>query len=264
MKTFADYFTESARTHKFVVKFAIKPDENQVLRIESRLKSYGLQEMTAPVMVHDETKDFIGIKNRNVHSMDVVLGRPATQYMLLQDLQSACGISESLLAVRSADEPIEIYSQQDVWKRETDTKAREDGFEPAARLSTDRFYSDEEQPDVGELFGNQYNQRLLQYLAGVAKSRPSSNVEPAAPLFGWIQMEDVEPGTPLQDTSNFNAHIKDAPSSVPVPSETPPVDPKNLYHDGTMVDDSVPVVKFFKNKETGATRNVRKPLSETK
>jgi hypothetical protein len=131
MKTFADYFTESARTHKFVVKFAIKPAEDQVLRIESRLKSYGLREMTAPVMVNDETKDFIGIKNRNVHSMDVVLERPATQYMLLQDLQAACGISESLLAVRSANEPIEIYSQRDVWARETNAKAQEDGFEPA-------------------------------------------------------------------------------------------------------------------------------------
>lgn len=261
MKNFIDYLAESTRTHTFFIKFAVKPDDDQVNRIESRLRSYDLREMTQPeVVVEDNHKDFIGVKNRNVHVMKVVIGVPVSQYMLLQDVQSSCGISESLLAVRSANEPIEVYSQTDAWSRRTDKEEIAGGMRPAARLSTDRFYTEAEQSDADDLFGDKYNNKLLQYLAGVAESRPSNEVDPQSPLFSWIQMEDVEPGTPIQDTTNFNAHIKGAPMPVTSGSEDPPVNDDLIGSTGGMSDNSIPTVKFFRDSSTGKTKQVRKPM----
>lgn len=258
MKNFVDYLAESTKTYSFYIKFAVKPDDDQIARIESRLKAYDLREMTDPTVVTDDNhKDFIGVKNRNVHSMKVTIGVPVTQYLLLQDIQASCGIAESLLAVRSANEPIELYSQTDAWNRQTDREAREDGLDKGSRLTTDRFYDDAEQPPVTDLFGDQYNKKLLQYLAGVADSRPSKHYDPPAPLFSWIQMEDVEPGLPMQDTSNFNAHIKDAPMPASTATDDHPVDQDMINSQGQMSDNSIPQVKFFRSE--GKLKTIVKP-----
>lgn len=254
MKRFSDYLAEATCEHNYFIKFAIKPSEDQVSSIETWLRRYDLRSMTPPVLFEDGNKDFIDVRTRSVHSMRISLGMPVSQYILLQDLKSAAGISEKMMVVRGENEPIERYSQIDAWERKTDADARDRGDLPSARLSTDRSYNDSEQPPVADLFGNEYNKKLLTYLAGVADARPTMEVDPPSPLFSWIQMEDVAPGEPVQDTSNFNAHIKGAPMPVNKGGDECPVDERMTNNAGTMSDDAIPQVRFFKNGKTGKPR----------
>ena len=114
-----------------------------------------------------------------------------------------------------------------------DKEAENAGNEHAARLSTNREYDAAEQPPAGQLFGNEYNKGLLKYLAGVADSRPSMEVHPSAPLFSWLQMEDIEPGEPMQDTSDFNAQFN-TPKPVTKGDNKEPVDNHYVNSKGTM------------------------------
>ena len=262
MKNFRDYLAESAKSYVYFIKFATKPADEQVGTIESWLKRYDLKELVAPVVVDDNHKDFIDVQNRNVHSMKVVLGVPISQYILLQDLKDAANVSEKLMVVRSQNEPIEMYSQFDAWERKADAEADKKNEISAARLSTDREYADAEQPKTDDLFGNEYNNKLLTYLAGVADSRPTMEVDPPAPLFSWIQMEDIAPGEPRQDTTNFNTHIKGAPMPITKGDDSTPVDSKWLNNTGTMSDDAIPQVKFFKDPKTGKAKQVLKPMEK--
>lgn len=262
MKNFKDYLAESAKSYGFVIKFATKPTDEQIGIIESYLKRYDLREISKPSLIEDAHKDFIDIPYRQVHSMNVTLGMPISQYILLQELKIAANISEKLMVVRSSNEPIEIYSQFDQWSRKTDADAKKDDEISGPRLSTDREYTAAEQPQADPLFGDEYNKKLLTYLAGVAESRPTMNVDPPAPLFSWLQMEDVAPGEPMQDTSNFNSHIKDAPMPIVDGNDTEPVDEKFMNSSGTMSDDAIPSVKFYKSEKTGKVTQVQKPTEK--
>jgi len=262
MKNFRDYLSESSKAHVYFIKFAVRPTDEQVKTIESWLKKYDLVNSDGPVLIEDNHKDFIDVHNRQVHSMKVTLGMPVSQYILLQDLKDAANISEKMMAVRSSNEPIELYSQFDAWERQAEAKAKADGEVAGARLSTDREYHAAEQPPADDLFGNEYNKKLLTYLAGVAESRPTMEVDPPAPLFSWIQMEDVAPGEPMQDTSNFNAHIKGAPMPISSGNDDAPVDDKWLNNAGTMSNDAIPQVKFFKDPKTGKAKQVLKPVEK--
>jgi hypothetical protein len=258
MRSFKDYLAESALSHVFTIKFANEPTQEQTDTIAAWLKRYDLREIQKPQLIENSHKDFIDIPNRKVYEMKITLGMPISQYILLQDLTRAANISEKFMVVRSQNEPIEQYARYDVWSRQQDAEETASGMKPAARLSTDREYLQAEQPTVDPLFGNEYNKKLLSYLAGVADSRPSMNVEAPAELFSWLQMEDIAPGEPKQDTSDFNAHL-DTPKPVETGELKEPVSTKMLTNNGTMSDNSKPVVKFYKDPTTGKAKQVLQP-----
>lgn len=162
------------------------------------------------------------------------------------------------MVVRSQNEPIEQYARYDVWSRQQDAEEKAQGLNPGARLSTDREYLAAEQPTVDPLFGNEYNKKLLSYLAGVADSRPTMNANAPAELFSWLQMEDIAPGEPKQDTSDFNAHL-DTPKPVAKGDLKEPISTKMLTNNGAMSDNAVPVVKFYKDPTTGKAKQVIQP-----
>lgn len=262
MKNFKDYLAESDKSYVYFIKFAIKPSNEQLENIETWLKRYDLKQITSPESIEDNHKDFIDVQNRNVHSMKIVLGAPVSQYILLQDLKNTANMSEKIMAVRSENEPIEVYSQFDAWERKAEADAAKRGEANGPQLSVDREYTDAEQPPADDLFGNEYNKKLLTYLAGIAGSRPTMNVDPPAPLFSWIHMEDIEPGEPHQDTSNFNAHIKGAPMPITDGKDSSPINAQWLNNTGTMSDDAIPKVKFFKDMKTGKAKQVLKPMEK--
>lgn len=262
MKNFKDYLAESARSYDFVVKFAVEPSKEQITAIESWLKRYDLRELSTPTLVENNHMEFIDVPNKHVYDMRVVIGVPISQYILAQDLKSVANIPEKFLVVRSSNEPIQQYSTIDQWERAVNHDAEDSGDVPAARLSTEREYTDAEQPVVkDQLFGDEYNKKLLTYLAGVSDSRPSMEVDPPAPLFSWIQMEDIAPGEPHQDPSNFNAHIKGAPMPVASGNDEPPVSEEFLERTGAMSDNARPVVKFYKTAD-GKAKQVVKPVEK--
>jgi hypothetical protein len=255
MKDFKHYLAEGARNYAFVIKFAEPPTEEQVQIIEAWLKRYELREASKPMVIEDDHKDFIDVPNKQVHSMRVVLGAPVSPYVLLQDLKIAANISEKFMVVRNENEPIERYAEYDMLARLIDRDAAQDGEQDAARLSTDRLYKDAEQPVITGLYGDDYNNKLLTYLAGVSDSRPNLKTDPPAPLFSWLQMEDIAPGEPHQDTSDFNAHIKGV-KPVVKGSEHSPIETKYMNSHGSISDNAIPPVKFLKDPKTGKTKEV--------
>lgn len=257
MKTFKDYLEESTKNYQYVIKLAMAPTDKQLELIETFLKRYDLRKMEGPRKASNDD-NFIDITNRQVHEIVAEIGVPVSQYILLQDLKSAVNISENFMVVRSMNEPIELYSQVNAWNKEIDDEVAKDGDINGSRLSTDREYRQEEQPPVTDLFGNEYNKKLLAYLAGVADARPTKNVDPPAPLFSWIKLKDVEQQEPKQDTADFNGHI-DSVKPVSNGDTTQPVDSKWTTNSGTMSDDSIPTVRFLKNQETGKSRQIVKP-----
>lgn len=262
MKTFKDYLAESALNYMFTIKFANEPTQEQTDTITAWLKRYDLREIETPQLIENSRKDFIDIPNRKVYEMKITLGMPVSQYILLQDLTKAANIAEKLMVVRGQNEPIEQYARYDVWSQQQDAEEAAKGMQPAARLSTDREYLPAEQPTVDPLFGNEYNKKFLSYLAGVSDARPSMHREPSAPLFSWLQLEDIAPGEPKQDTSDFNAHLN-TPKPVSQGDLKEPVSPKMLTNNGAMSDDAKPVVKFYKDPKTGKAKQVLQP-SENK
>lgn len=258
MKNLRDYLAEGAKDHVYIIKFAEQPTDEQVNVVKEWLKRYDLKTSTAPALIENDHKDFIDVANRQVHSMSVTLGTPVSSYILLQDLKTAANINEKMMVVRSENEPVEVYSQYDVWNRFEDNQAEQNGMRSSARLSTDREYSSEEQPTSDPLFGDDYNRKLLTYLAGVENTRPTMECDPPAPLFSWLQLEDISPGEPHQDTSDFNAHI-DTPKPVVKGNTDSPVKDNLLTSHGAMSNNSVPKVKFFKDPKTGKTKTVVQP-----
>lgn len=261
MKKLKDYLAESSASYNFVIKFANEPTQEQLDTISTWLKRYDLKEMSTLQLIEHNTKDFIDIQNRKVFSVDIKLGMPVTQYILLQDLTRASAISEKFMIVRSQNEPLEIYSKYDIWSAQQNAAEKLNGFEGGARLSTDREYLAAEQPIVDPLFGDEYNKKFLAYLAGVEANRPKQHANTPSQLFSWLQLEDIAPGEPKQDTSDFNAHI-DTPKPVSNGSKENPVDNKFLNSQNTMSNNSIPVVKFYKDPTTGKAKQVIKPLEK--
>jgi len=261
MKNFVDYLAESAKNHVYVIKFAERPTEEQVDIIEQWLNRYDLKSVSKPKLVEFDHKDFISVPNREVYEMTVVIGTAVVPYILLQDLKLAANISEKFMVIRSENEPIERIVAHDIWSRAEDEKAKQDGTVRKSRLSTNREYDAEEQPPTDPLFGDQYNKKLLSYLAGVADARPVMEVEPSAPLFGWLKLEDIDTGEPHQDTSDFNAHI-DTPKPVTKGSDTKPIDDKYMNSRGSLSDNAIKSVKFFKDPKTGKDKSVSQPVEK--
>ena len=261
MKNFKEYLAESSKDHNYVIKFSQQPTEEQVQIIGEWLKRYELRAITPPEKIVDDHKDFIDIPNKDVYKMSFTIGTPAVSYILQQDLRLCSNIPEKYIVVRGASEPIERYAEYDVWNRIADKEAENAGNEHAARLSTNREYDAAEQPPAGQLFGNEYNKGLLKYLAGVADSRPSMEVHPSAPLFSWLQMEDIEPGEPMQDTSDFNAQFN-TPKPVTKGDNKEPVDNHYVNSKGTMSDNSIPKVKFVKDPKTGKAKQMVQPVEK--
>jgi hypothetical protein len=257
MKDFKSYLTENAKSHVYVIKFAQEPTAEQIQIIEAWLQRFELQNSTKVTMIENDTKDFIDIPNRQIYAFEVTLGTPVSQYILLQDLKIAANISEKYMVVRSALEPIQQYAEHDSWSRAQDKMMKDKGLVPAARLSTDREYQTAEQPPVRNLFGDDYNRKLLDYLAAVADERPDMTVTPSAPLFDWIK-EDISPGEPHQDTSNFNAHIK-TPQPVTKGKMENPVGKNMLNSHGEINDNATPNVKFAQKAKTGKKQTMVQP-----
>jgi hypothetical protein len=261
MKNFRDYLEESVKDHNYVIKFSQQPTEEQVQIIGKWLKRYELKSITHPEKVPIDHKDFIDIPNKDVYMMAFTIGTPCVSYILQQDLRLCTNIPEKYIVVRAANEPIERYAEYDVWSRLADKAAAQDGDTHAARLSTNREYNAAEQPPAGPLFGNEYNKNLLTYLAGVADSRPSMEVHASAPLFSWLQMEDIAPGEPMQDTSDFNAQFN-TPKPTTAGDKRPVVDDAYVNSKGTMSDNAIPHVKFIKDPKTGKARQMVQPAEK--
>lgn len=261
MKRLKQYLAENTTKYVYFVKFANKPTDDQVESIKSFLKKYDLVSMSNPELV-DNGSDFIDLPDRSVHSCKIEICMPIGQAVLFQEIKNASDISEKLIVLRSENEPIEQYAQFLNWENSVNSEQKDKGNVPSALLGVDREYFKDEQPNATDLYGNEYNKKLLTYLAGVANSRPTTNVEPPAPLFSWLDMLKVEPQEPVQSAVDYNANIPGAPQVITKGELVEPVDPMFMTSSGAMSNASQPTTRFFRNEKTGELISVKKPVEK--
>lgn len=262
MKNFRHYLAESEKQHFYAVKFASQPSEQQCGIVKNLLGKFGIVSISKAEPVLDPRIDFANTNSKDIWQILVVTNVAFSPYVLQQEIKAALGIPEDHVVVRNSNEPIQLYADEDEFDYVTNDMAAKDELVPAARLSTDRLYNVEEAPLLTDLFGNEYNRRLLDYLANVADSRPSAEYEPQAPLFSWIDMHKATDAEAVPD-EDFNKGF-DTPKPVGAKAtNSKPIADINLGAHGQLDDMSIQNVKFMKDK-TGKRKNFLAPRAGLK
>lgn len=260
MKSFKQYLAESVKESHYVVKLAMHPSDEQLDALEACLKKYDLIDISKPRMIEKDTIDFSNYPDKKVHAIAFTTGMPVSSYMLMQQLRNALNVAEDFIVVRGSNEPIEIEAEDQEFNGTAYDPDRQPG---AARLSTDRFYDDAEQPLVTDVFGDDYNRKLMDYLAKVADDRETDHYEAPAPLFSWIDMDKAMAANEVQ-ADDFNDRFDTVkPVSKGKGKDVNPIDPKYLGKGGNFDDAAATVVKFARNKK-GEREAVSAPRARLK
>lgn len=266
MKSFREYLAESTREYGYVIKLAAEPSDEQLDAAELYLSQFGLVEMTQPVWLKDDKLDFVDQQNVQIWQINFVTTMPLSSYITMEGLRGVLNVPEKNIVVRTATEPVEEYADDFMADRGFQTIAKDKDLKSMGRLSTDRMYQDIEQPVVTDIYGDAYNKRFLDYLAGVKATRPSDEVDSSQPLFSWLEMSKVAPHEPVQDMADFNARY-DTPKPAYKPSSNNVVDPtprSGLGPEGNFDDGAQIMYRFYKDRDgkrvnMGATKTPNKP-----
>ena len=265
MKSFREYLAESTREYGYVIKLAAEPSDEQLDAAERYLTQFGLVEMTVPVVLSGDTRDFIDEPNQTVWQINFVTTMPLSSYITMEGLREVLNVPEKNIVVRTATEPVEEYTDDFMTDRGFQKIAKDDNLTSAARLDTDRFYQDIEQPVAKDIYGDSYNKRFLDYLAGVKATRHTDEYHAPAPLFSWMDMHKVSPREPVQDMADFNAQYN-TPKPVTRANATMPDDPtphSGLGPEGNFDDGAQIMYRFYKDRD-GKRVNMGAPKAPNK
>lgn len=266
MKSFKQYLAESTREYGYVIKLAQQPTEEQMEMMERYLDQFGLLEMTMPQLLEGDKLDFVDIQNAAVYQINFVTTMPLSSYITMEGLRDVLNITEKLIVVRAAVEPVELNADRGMTELGFKQIAADKDLHPAARLSTDRLYLDVEQPITRDVFGDSYNKRFLDYLADVAATRPSDEYHAPAPLFSWMDKAKAAELEPKQDTADFNAGYP-GPKPVPkdkAPKNAPDPTPRSgLGPEGNFDDGSKQLYKLYRDRD-GNRVNLTAPRAPNK
>lgn len=223
MDSFKQILLENTREYGYRLKFATPSLSTEQLDcIEGHLGSkYGLLNISKPrtTILQMNPLDFPNIPWTEITIVDVVLARPVSYYVLQYELRDILHLPENFIVVRSENEPTELETQRIDAHNEAESEAKDKGLARAPLLSTDSVYHEEEfTPDGRNYYGDEYNLTFKKYLAAQAEQRRSLITPVAMPLTDPHSnpvTKMVDAGFPVQDQSNFNAEIENAPKVVP-------------------------------------------------
>lgn len=217
MKSLKDYLAESVKLHEYVIRFAQKPSDVDMDTLEEVLKKFDLRDVSSPEKIQNSDLDFFDIPYRDIYQVRFATGVKCSPYVLLQDLRTALNLNEKMIRVRNAADPVQMEHEHVEWAHETKSAAREKGWQPAPRLSTDRLYMEQEQPASPVSYGNDYNKNLLGYLNSIAQDRNPGHVEGGNQLFSWLDMDKAN--LPKTQAEDFNKNY-----DTPKPQQKPQAD----------------------------------------
>jgi hypothetical protein len=189
---FKEYYEAVQKTYKFRIKTIYEIDEDTMDVIETVINKYRPTDISRPkkMMFQTQPLGFTGVKNVEIHFVDVVLSVPATEYVLACDLRQSFGldIASDLIQVSGdEEEPVEEK-------------------EPTSLL-LDPTMSEAPAVNAEEHFGDEYNKSFLAYVAKVEAEREhKKQIDAPHPITKWGQQPDP---TADLDTTDFNAHLKD-------------------------------------------------------
>jgi hypothetical protein len=124
MKSFTEYLTESKKTYAFKLKFAGDLEEGFSDKLKSAMDRFAVATMSSGkrTPVQEVPLDFPELKNTNVTVFEVEVHYPTTPQVLENYLSQVCGVTQSTVRVRTANEPSEIY-QAAMLEKESDSTA---------------------------------------------------------------------------------------------------------------------------------------------
>lgn len=250
---FKDYLNKviSDKRYHYRLKTVVPLDDKALDAIEHAVRRYMPLDMSrvTKTILQKTPLDFPGLQNMEVFMVDLVLGLPASAYVLQQEFKTALGIPEKYVVVRADNEPLEIDGQILNAEEEIRVEARDKKLKPASLLANPD-YPEAVPVDACELYGSEYNSGLLDYMAQVAATRDKENVDPPSPLFSWLNM-------PKSDVP---------PVSAPRPSNQSNGGTSNRSMHGNMDQDTYTVRRLYQD-ETGKpvvlTRTINSIRKET-
>jgi len=107
MRSFADILTESKKTYEFKIGIAGELPEGCVDSLETCLEKFSLVNMSTgkKTPIQERPLDFPQLQNMEVTYYDVEVSYPTTTQVLQEYVGRCCGINQSHIIVRGADDP---------------------------------------------------------------------------------------------------------------------------------------------------------------
>lgn len=113
MKNLMDIILDGEQIFEYRIKFAFRPEDKQVKRIEQMLSKYDLIESQAlkRTIFQARPTDFENLGPGEIWMLDVTLGRALHAPSALLEIGNLLKVSEAYLRVRSMAEPLQEYVQ---------------------------------------------------------------------------------------------------------------------------------------------------------
>lgn len=114
MKSFVEILTESKKVYPFKIGVAGELPDGCKESIETCLKKYGIESMSAgkKTPIQERPLDFPQLQNMEVTYFEVDLNYPTTPQVLQEYVGKCCGIDQSYIIVRGANENQEMYQEE--------------------------------------------------------------------------------------------------------------------------------------------------------
>lgn len=114
MKSFVEILTESKKVYPFKIGVAGEMPEGCREAIETCLKKYGVESLSTgkKTPIQERPLDFPQLQNMEVTYFEVDLNYPTTSQVLQEYIGKCCGISQSHIIVRGANENQEMYQDE--------------------------------------------------------------------------------------------------------------------------------------------------------
>lgn len=155
-KDLGQYLAENEAIHEFRVKIAKEPTDEQLDALELHLRKYDGFDITTPkkTIIQRNPRDFRSIDAAEVFMIDFKTRQPASPLTLLAEISQKTGIHERFLIVRNKMEPLHIEDEAE--------EMPEENYKP--RL-TDEEYSEVEQPNADDFYGEKFKDSFLKEIA---------------------------------------------------------------------------------------------------
>lgn len=250
------YLAEAERRYHFRIKTVVPIGDAEMDRIEIAVAKYQPIEIKRPkkTILQKQPLDFKDLQNFEVYIVDMTLALPASPYVLQQDIRQSLNVPEKYIVVRGDNEPVEVENQRLAALNDIADEAAKRGLKPASLLA-DSNYEEFDEPQGDRFYGDKHNSALLAYIEKVrAEREPPPN--PEKQLFNWLDMPDRKDQQPVQDDTDFNAHLNDkrpkASANAKSPSESV---------QGNIDDDTRSVTRLYRDKDGNRVKLSRKQNS---
>jgi hypothetical protein len=181
MPTLLEYISKLQREHRYRIKMAFQPTEQQLEVLERHMKKYDALEVGRPekLMLQAQPMDFPQLGGHEIVILDIVTRLPVSMPQLEAELRGLLFVRDGTIRVFGRDEPVEkeIEDRDEVGPGEA---------EKTAKVGTEYTEAEANPVKADDATGDKYNQDLLKELndvradarANITQSKEKAKVSP--------------------------------------------------------------------------------------